>query len=113
MKILTRKRGTSWEYRFESAKVDGKRKYISKSGFRTQKEALAAGTQALAQYQNGGLTYSPSEISVADYMQMWVEKYVDVNLRHKTKLGYVGIINNHINPSLGYYKLNALKTGNA
>lgn len=110
MKILTRKRGTSWEYRFESAKVNGKRKYISKSGFRTQKEALAAGTQALAEYQNGGLTFSPSEISVADYMQVWLEKYVDVNLRHKTKLGYVGIINNHINPSLGHYKLNALNT---
>lgn len=108
MKILTRKRGTTWEYRFESAKVDGKRKYISKSGFRTQKEALAAGTQALAEYQNGGLTYSPSDISVSDYMQVWIEKYVEVNLRHKTKLGYVGIINNHINPVLGHYKLNAL-----
>lgn len=108
MKILTRKRGTTWEYRFESAKVDGKRKYISKSGFRTQKEALAAGTQALAEYQNGGLTYSPSDISVSDYMGVWLEKYVRVNLRHKTQLGYIGIINNHINPALGHYKLNAL-----
>lgn len=108
MKILTRKRGTTWEYRFESAKVDGKRKYISKSGFRTQKEALAAGTQALAEYQNGGLKHHPSEISVSDYMQLWLEKYVEVNLRHKTKLGYVGIINNHVNPVLGHYKLSAL-----
>lgn len=108
MKILTRKRGTTWEYRFESAKVDGKRKYISKSGFRTQKEALAAGAQALAEYQNGGLTYSPSDISVSDYMGVWLEKYVRVNLRHKTQLGYIGIINNHINPVLGHYKLNAL-----
>lgn len=108
MKILTRKRGTTWEYRFESAKVNGKRKYISKSGFRTQKEALVAGTQALVEYQNGGLSHSPSDISVSDYMGVWLEKYVRVNLRHKTQLGYIGIINNHINPALGHYKLNAL-----
>lgn len=27
----------NWEYRFEAAKVDGKRKHISKAGFRTKK----------------------------------------------------------------------------
>lgn len=31
-----RKRGTKWEYRFEGAKVDGKRKQISKGGFKTK-----------------------------------------------------------------------------
>ena len=42
----------NWEYRFEAAKIDGKRKHISKAGFRTKKEALEAGTKALAEYNN-------------------------------------------------------------
>ena len=37
--LNVRKRGTKWEYRFECAKVDGKRKQVSKSGFLTKKEA--------------------------------------------------------------------------
>ncbi|WP_373458227.1 Arm DNA-binding domain-containing protein [Paenibacillus harenae] len=37
----------NWEDRIEGAKVDGKRKYITKAGFRTKKEVLEAGTKAL------------------------------------------------------------------
>ena len=36
--INVTKRGSFWQYRFEAAKVNGKRKQISKSGFRTKKE---------------------------------------------------------------------------
>ena len=41
MAITTRKRGTTWEYRFECARVNGKRKQVSKSGFRTKKGVVA------------------------------------------------------------------------
>lgn len=37
--VNIRKRGKVYQYQFEIAKVDGKRKYISKSGFKTRKEA--------------------------------------------------------------------------
>ena len=36
------KRGDKWQYRFEAASVDGKRKRVSKSGFKTKKEAVEA-----------------------------------------------------------------------
>ena len=42
--ISTRKRGNTWEYSFEVAPVNGKRKRKSKGGFRTKKECLEAGT---------------------------------------------------------------------
>ena len=32
-------KAANWEYRFEAAKIDGKRKSISKAGFKTKKEA--------------------------------------------------------------------------
>ena len=38
LKISVRKRGEKWEYRFDGAPVGGKRKQISKSGFKTEKQ---------------------------------------------------------------------------
>ena len=52
--ISTRKRGNTWEYSFEIASVDGKRKRKSKGGFRTKKECLEAGTKAKAEYDSCG-----------------------------------------------------------
>ena len=70
--LRTRKRGKKWEYSFEGARVNGKRKPISKGGFSTKAEALAAGTQAKAEYDNCGRVFTPSELSVADYMDYWL-----------------------------------------
>ena len=51
--INIRKRGNVYQYQFEIAKVDGKRKYINKSGFKTKNEALMAGIKAYDEYING------------------------------------------------------------
>ena len=56
--LRTRKRGKTWEWSFEGAKVEGKRKSITKGGYRTKAEALAAGTQAKAEYDNAGRTFT-------------------------------------------------------
>ena len=107
-KLNTRKRGKTWQYQFEAAKVEGKRKQITKSGFKTQKEALEAGTIALAEYNNSGLHFEPSEISVSDYFDYWYENYVCLELKINTQKSYKNYIENHIKPSLGIYKLKAL-----
>ena len=51
--ISIQKRGKVYQYRFEVARVNGKRKYLSKSGFKTKKEAEIAGQKAYDEYQNG------------------------------------------------------------
>lgn len=102
------KRGKYWQYRFDVAKVDGKRKQISKSGFKTKKEALAAGVKALSEYNSSGSLFQPSEVSVADYLDYWVDSYCKMNLKYNTQLGYIRIIENHLKPRLGVYKLNSL-----
>jgi integrase len=66
--LRTRKRGNKWEYSFEGASVAGKRKTISKSGFRTKFDALTAETQAMNEYNNSGQTFSPAVISISDYL---------------------------------------------
>ena len=52
-----RKRGKTWSYYFDTAKINGERKKIEKGGFRTQKEALDARAAAIAQYNNVGRTF--------------------------------------------------------
>ena len=106
--INVRKRGQKWQYQFEAAKIEGKRKQITKSGFNTKKEALDAGVKALAEYNNSGLHFEPSEISMSDYLDYWLENYVELNLRTNTITNYKGIVENYLKPSLGIYKLKSL-----
>lgn len=106
--VSARKRGEKWEYRFEGAPIDGKRKQISKGGFKTKKEALAAGVKALDEYNQCGLTFTPSEISYADYLDYWLQNYVVQNCKYNTITNYTNIINNYLKPSLGMYKLKSI-----
>lgn len=106
--LRTRKRGSTWQYSFEAAKVDGKRKSISKGGFRTKADALAAGTKAMNEYNESGQAFTPSEISVADYLDYWFDNYCKMNLKYNTQLGYIQIIEKHLKPQFGSYRLKAL-----
>lgn len=108
--ITARKRGKTWEYGFEGAKIDGKRKRITKSGFRTKAEALEAGAKAMAQYNNAGQSFTPSKISVADFLDYWMDNYCKMNLKYNTQLGYLNIIENHLKPRFGQYRLSSLTT---
>ena len=103
------KRGSYWEYRFYTAVVNGKRKRLSKSGFRTKKEAEAAEAKAKNQYNNAGVIFKPSEISVADYYDLWIEKYCKINCKPTTIEGYEKRIKNLIKTAIGNYKLRALQ----
>lgn len=101
-------KSANWEYRFEAAKIDGKRKSISKAGFKTKKEAEVAGAKALAEYDNAGLRFEPSELSYADYLDYWFDNYVKMSCKYNTQLSYNQIIEKHLKPALGMYKLKSL-----
>lgn len=106
--VSVSKRGTKWQYRFEAASVGGKRKQISKSGFRTKKEAMEAGTQALAEYNNAGTHFVPSEVSVADYIEYWLQNGATAIHKETTVKTYKGYAKKHIIPRLGHFRLSAL-----
>lgn len=106
--VNVRKRGQKWQYQFEAAVINGKRKQITKSGFKTKKEALEAGAKALSEYNNCGLSFTPSEISFADYLDLWIKEYVQINLKETTVNNYEKKIRLYIKPKLGIYKLKSL-----
>lgn len=108
MQGSVRKRGDTWSYRFDLGVVDGKRQQREKGGFRTKKEAEAALAKALNEYNNAGLVFDPSEITVSDYLDQWFDIYCIPNLKYNTQLGYLNIIENHLKPAFGSYKLKSL-----
>ena len=55
--VTARKRGKKWEWRFETASINGKRNQASKGGFLTKKEALEAGHLAKAEYDKTGISF--------------------------------------------------------
>ena len=51
--INIRKRGNTYQYCFEAGKVNGKRKQITKSGYKRKNEAYIAGLKAYDEFFNG------------------------------------------------------------
>lgn len=103
-----RKRGSTWSYYFDLGKVDGKRKKKEKGGFRTKKDAEAALAKALNEYNNAGAVFTPTEITVSDYLDQWYRLYCEPNLRYNTRQSHLHIIKNHLKPAFGRYRLRSL-----
>ena len=61
------KHGTTYEYRFEIARVDGERKWYSMGGFLSEKEARKAGMEELKRYYASGFPERSSNISYVDF----------------------------------------------
>lgn len=105
--ISIRKRGKVYQYRFETARVNGKRKYISKSGFKTKNAVFIAGQKAYEVYQNGGCRIE-AFMSYGDYLDYQIENYCKVNLKLRTIEEYSVIANKYFKIGLGHYRLNTI-----
>ena len=103
------KHGKTYAYRFETASVGGKRQWITKSGFLTEKEAKTAGIAALNEYNNCGKVVYDSNISFADFLDLWLDRECKTSLKSVTVTGYQKKIKNHIKPALGKYALKNIK----
>lgn len=103
------KNGTfAYQYRFEIASVDGKRKWKSKSGFKTKKEAKEAARIAQQTYENIGHAVEPSEMSFSDFLDQWIENDCKLTCKESTIKGYEKKIRLYIKPALGSYKLKSI-----
>ena len=108
--VSVRKRGKVYEYRFETASVDGTRKWISKSGFPTKQEALNQGALDYNKYYRIGRVHRNKEMSYSDFLDYWVDTYYNFNLKYSTIVSYLNIIKNYLKPRLGHYSLSQIIT---
>lgn len=103
-RVNVRKRGKVYQYQFEIGTINGKRKYINKSGFKTQNEAYAAGQIAYEKYINGGVTFKQSQMLYSDYLDYWMKEYFEINYKYTTAKRYSEAFET-IKKEMGKYKL--------
>lgn len=105
--VHVRQRGKKWSYRFEKAKIDGKRQTTEHGGFLTKDDALMAGIKAYEEYQNGMRQSNNPNMSFADYLDLWFER-TRLNARNNTLELREKNIRLHLKPALGSYRLTSL-----
>ena len=106
--VNVRKRGNVYEYNFDVAKIQGKRKQITKSGFKTKAEALKQGTIAYNEYLNTGRKFVSNEVNYSDFLDCWLDNHCKINLKYHTIEAYSNIVKTLLKPNLGFYKLSQI-----
>ena len=104
--INIRKRNNLYEYRFEAGKINGKRKQISKSGFKTKSEAYLAGQKAYEEFISGEST-KECNMLYSEYLDYWMREYFEINYKYSTAKRYKESFGD-IKKELGNYKLSAI-----
>lgn len=102
------KKGITYEYRFETASINGQRKWVSKSGFDDEQTARIEGIKALNEYNTCGKAVEPTSMSFADFLEHWIVNDCSATLNEVTILNYRKKIKNLIVPTLGKYKVNTI-----
>ena len=96
-----RLRGKTWSYRVDLGKVDGKRKQIERSGFRTQKEAVKAMQEILAQYHKTGEYVDNKKITFQQNYDEFIRVEAPATRAYATILRYESIYRNHLQNEFG------------
>ena len=104
--INIRKRGKVYQYCFEAGKVNGKRKQITKFGFRTKNEAYIVGQKAYNEFINGDNT-KESNMLYSEYLDYWMSEYFEIYYKYSTAKRYKESFGN-IKKELGNYKISVL-----
>lgn len=95
-----------WEGQYTVTMPDGtlKRKSVYA---RTKKEVAKKLREAIAESE-GGLVFDAGNLTVAEYLERWLEGSVRGSVWHTTYRDYKGHVKNHIAPEIGRLKLSKL-----
>ena len=110
MRGSIKKDGNSWNVVFDLGKdpVTGKRKQKRKRGFKTKKEAEKYINEQLNAIDKGTY-FEPSEISLTEYLDYWLDNHAKPNTAQRTYENYQYMINVHLKPVLGHINISKLQ----
>lgn len=95
------KRGSTWTYYVYVTNGDGRRRQVSKGGFRTRKEAEAARVKALTAVRSGTWV-QPERVTVREFLETeWLPTQRPPTLEESTYRSYVRYIRLHVVPYVG------------
>lgn len=106
--VNIKKRGSVYQYEFEVPKITSKRRRITKSGFKTKREAMEAGLIAQHNFFFTGTKKEESTMIYADYLDYWMENYFENVIAKDTAKRYKESFKT-LKKVMGHYKLNEIK----
>lgn len=101
MQGSVRKRGTTWSYRIDFGKLDGKRKQIEKGGYKTKKEADKALADALYQINNFGEFVENQKITFSEVYDEFIATEAQATRAYATIKRYNSLYRNHYKEIFG------------
>ncbi len=104
MSVGVRRHGKGWSYNFVKYE-NGQRKQVTRSGFRTERDAARARAAAIATYHRG-THIDHNRMTVGQWLVDWLP---GCNIRATTRARYESIVNKYLVPKLGGIKLQELK----
>ncbi len=107
MRGSIRKRGTGWEYRITITNDEGKRKEISKAGFKTKTECQSALNSALLDIEENGIT-SIKKIHFNNVFKEFINSEATITRKQNTITRYSSLFNNHLSETFGKKYINTI-----
>lgn len=101
MQGSVRKRGTTWSYRIDFGKIDGKRRQIEKGGYKTKKEADKALADALYQVNNYGEFVENQKITFSEVFDEFITTEAPATRAYATIKRYNSLYRNHYQGKFG------------
>jgi len=107
---IRKRSNVSWTiyYDLPPDPVTGKRRQKAEAVRGTKKEAERILAKRIAEVDEG-MYADPSKMSLADFLQRWLEDHAQQRLKRSTYTSYEGMIRNHVLTDLGNVKLNKLQ----
>lgn len=100
-------RGSSWYWRISRTDPrTGRRRFLTRGGYRTKEEAVAARAEELVRLRRGGLA-ADARTPLGEYLEDWLAASA-ARVRPTTLAGYAGHVRNHLVPRLGRLPLAAV-----
>ena len=101
MQGSVRKRGTTWSYRIDFGKIDGKRRQIEKGGYKNKKEADKALADALYQVNNYGEFVENQKITSSEVFDEFITTEAPATRAYATIKRYNSLYRNHYQGKFG------------
>lgn len=95
LKGSVRKKGATWSYRIDLGKIDGKRKQIERSGFKTEKEANFVLSEVINEYGKTGAFTENKKVTFQEVFNEFIDREAPTTRAFATIVRYKSLYNNH------------------
>lgn len=101
MKGSVRLKGKTWSYRIDLGKVDGKRKQVEKSGYKTEREAVKAMNDVIYHYNHTGEYLENQKFTFQQNFEQFIAEEAPATRAYATIQKYESLYRNHLKEEFG------------